>query len=261
MVYGKSYLENNFYLFLMSNTIFKAIDLVDEACAKLKNELTSKPTILDEVDRRIIQLEMEKLSLQSDSSNADSDTSSSIPSKRLQTIEEELTNLKVQSAEFTAKWESERGDVDRVKDLREEIESIKLEVEQAERIFDLNRAAELKYSVLPPLEEELERMSSLSEDIDLEGMEKMLRDEVVAEDIASVVAAWTGIPPQKLVESEKDRILNMGENLGDRVIGQKDAVQVITEAIQRSRAGLNDPSKPIASLIFLGPTGDAKICI
>ena len=243
------------------NTIFKAIDLVDEACAKLKNELTSKPTILDEVDRRIIQLEMEKLSLQSDSSNADGDTSSRIPSKRLQTIEEELTNLKVQSAEFTAKWESERGDVDRVKDLREEIESIKLEVEQAERIFDLNRAAELKYSVLPPLEEELERMSSLSEDIDLEGMEKMLRDEVVAEDIASVVAAWTGIPPQKLVESEKDRILNMGEKLGDRVIGQKDAVQVITEAIQRSRAGLNDPSKPIASLIFLGPTGDTKICI
>ena len=204
---------------------------------------------------------MEKLSLQSDSSNADGDTSSSIPSKRLQTIEEELTNLKVQSAEFTAKWESERGDVDRVKDLREEIESIKLEVEQAERIFDLNRAAELKYSVLPPLEEELERTSSLSDDIDLEGMEKMLRDEVVAEDIASVVAAWTGIPPQKLVESEKDRILNMGEKLGDRVIGQKDAVQVITEAIQRSRAGLNDPSKPIASLIFLGPTGDAKIYI
>merc|ERR1712070_727477 len=132
----------------------KAIDLVDEACAKLKNELTSKPTILDEVDRRIIQLEMDRLSLSSDSSNADGDTSSSIPSKRLQTIEEELTNLKVQSAEFTAKWESERGDVDRVKDLREEIESIKLEVEQAERIFDLNRAAELKYSVLPPLEEE-----------------------------------------------------------------------------------------------------------
>ena len=238
----------------------KAIDLVDEACAKLKNELTSKPTILDEVDRRIIQLEMEKLSLQSDFSGG-SETLSDIPPKRLQSIEEELTNLKVQSAELTAKWEAERGDVDKVKDLREEIEAIRLEIEQAERIFDLNRAAELKYSTLPRLEEELARISAIADEMAAKGETeeaKMLRDEVVAEDIAKVVAVWTGIPPQKLVESERDRILNMGENLKGRVVGQDDAVQVVTEAIQRSRAGLNDPSKPIASLIFLGPTGVGK---
>mmetsp|Transcript_12912 Transcript_12912/g.19653 ORF Transcript_12912/g.19653 Transcript_12912/m.19653 type:complete len:998 (-) Transcript_12912:151-3144(-) len=239
----------------------KAIDLIDEACAKLKNELTSKPTILDEVDRRIIQLEMEKLSLQSDFTGEEGGAGGGIPPKRLQAIEEELTNLKTEQAELTAKWESERGDVDRVKDIREQIEAVRLEIEQCERNFDLNRAAELKYSTLPGLEAELEKKEALADELAAKGdtgEAKMLRDEVVAEDIAKVVAIWTGIPPQKLVETERDRILNMAENLKERVVGQNDAIEVVTEAIQRSRAGLNDPSKPIASLIFLGPTGVGK---
>jgi len=239
----------------------KAIDLIDEACAKLKNELTSKPTILDEVDRRIIQLEMEKLSLQSDFTGEEGGADGGIPPKRLQAIEEELTNLKTEQAALTAKWESERGDVDRVKDIREQIEAVRLEIEQCERNFDLNRAAELKYSTLPGLESELEKKEALADEMAAKGdtgEAKMLRDEVVAEDIAKVVAIWTGIPPQKLVETERDRILNMAENLKQRVVGQDDAIEVVTEAIQRSRAGLNDPSKPIASLIFLGPTGVGK---
>jgi len=138
---------------------------------------------------------------------------------------------------------------------------VRLEIEQCERNFDLNRAAELKYSTLPGLEAELEKKEALADEMAAKGdtgEAKMLRDEVVAEDIAKVVAIWTGIPPQKLVETERDRILNMAENLKQRVVGQDDAIEVVTEAIQRSRAGLNDPSKPIASLIFLGPTGVGK---
>merc|ERR1711920_41133 len=155
---------------------------------------------------------------------------------------------------------AEKGGVDRIKDLKNEIAQINLEIEKCEREFDLNKAAELKYSTLPGLEAELANLESISEE---EGNvvgngERMLRDEVVADDIAGVVAVWTGIPPNKLLESERDRILNMGDNLSQRVIGQNDAIQVVTEAVQRSRAGLNDPTKPIASLIFLGPTGVGK---
>ena len=241
----------------------KAIDLVDEACAKLKNELTSKPTVLDEVDRRIVQLEMEKLSLQSDfKGKKETDKTTTIPPKRLKSIDIELDGLRIEQDELTSQWMAEKGGVDAIQELREEIESVKLQIEQAERIFDLNTAAELKYSSLPPLEEELAELQAAEDErLALKGEEegdRLLRDEVVAEDIAKVVATWTGIPPNKLVESERDRVLLMGENLKKRVVGQDDAVQVVTEAIQRSRAGLNDPSKPIASLIFLGPTGVGK---
>jgi ATP-dependent Clp protease ATP-binding subunit ClpB len=248
----------------------KAIDLVDEACAKLKNELTSKPTILDEVDRRIIQLEMERLSLKSDfagDGGAEGETtqdSSNEPPERLRRLDAEIEELKVRQEKLTNKWMSEKGGVDQVNLVREEIEKVRIEIEQAERDFDLNRAAELKYSSLPKLEEELEtliakedgRTESLEEEDDDLGL--LLRDEVIADDIANVVAIWTGIPPTKLLETERERILNMADNLRDRVVGQDDAIQAITEAIQRSRAGLNDPSKPIASMIFLGPTGVGK---
>lgn len=249
----------------------KAIDLVDEACAKLKNELTSKPTILDEVDRRIIQLEMERLSLRSDfagDGGAEGETtedSSNESPERLRRLDAEIEELKVRQEKLTIKWMSEKGGVDQVNLVREEIEKVRLEIEQAERDFDLNRAAELKYSSLPKLEAELEtliakedgRIESVEEEED-DDLGLLLRDEVIADDIANVVAIWTGIPPTKLLETERERILNMADNLRGRVIGQDDAVQAITEAIQRSRAGLNDPSKPIASMIFLGPTGVGK---
>jgi ATP-dependent Clp protease ATP-binding subunit ClpB len=238
----------------------KAIDLVDEACAKLKNELTSKPTILDEIDRRIIQLEMERLSLQSDFEK-DQKESKDVKDNgvRLLGIDKELEDLRKQQSELNLRWMAEKGGVDRIKTVKSDIAEVELEIEKCEREFDLNKAAELKYAKLPPLYEELKSLEIMAEEQGLGGNdERMLRDEVVADDIAAVVGTWTGIPPNKLLESERNRILNMGDNLRERVVGQDEAIQVITEAVQRSRAGLNDPSKPIASLIFLGPTGVGK---
>ena len=240
----------------------KAIDLVDEACAKLKNELTSKPTIIDEIDRRIIQLEMERLSLQSD---FESDGESSKPSvreegERLNKIDSELEILQKQSSDLNAKWQAEKGGVDVITSLKGKIAQLTLDIEKAEREYELNKAAQLKYETLPPLLSELEKLESAANKAPgIDDAQRMLRDEVVAEDIANVVAIWTGIPPQRLVETERERILTMGDKLRNRVIGQDVAIKVVTEAIQRSRAGLNDPSKPIASLVFLGPTGVGKV--
>merc|ERR1712232_697586 len=237
----------------------KAIDLVDEACAKLKNELTSKPTILDEIDRRVIQLEMERLSLKSDF-EAGEDDQDNKDGARLTGIDKELADLRNEQEELNLKWMAEKGGVDRIRDIKTEIAAVNLEIEKCEREFDLNKAAELKYSKLPPLVEELAVLEKVAEEKETsDGKEdRMLRDEVVADDIAAVVAVWTGIPPTKLLESERDRILNMADTLKDRVIGQDEAIEVVTEAVQRSRAGLNDPSKPIASMVFLGPTGVGK---
>jgi ATP-dependent Clp protease ATP-binding subunit ClpB len=236
----------------------KAIDLVDEACAKLKNELTSKPIMLDEIDRRIIQLEMERLSLQSDFDSGDSvKKEAKVEEQRLRKIDSELEDLKTQSAEVTARWQLEKGGVDRLNVIKEEIAQVQIDIEKAEREYELNTAAQLKYEKLPRLEQELQQLEAIGTS-DAKNGEKMLRDEVVAEDIANVVAAWTGIPSNKLVESERDRILTMADKLKERVVGQDEAVEIITEAIQRSRAGLNDPSKPIASFMLLGPTGVGK---
>jgi ATP-dependent Clp protease ATP-binding subunit ClpB len=237
----------------------KAIDLVDEACAKLKNEITSKPMVLDEIDRRVIQLEMERLSLKSDYEK-DEESKTGVPkdeSVRLEKIDEELRELKIEQEELNLKWSVEKGGVDKLKEIKEKIGKVQVEIDQAERDFDLNKAAELKYSTLPQLEEQLARFEKLQES-EGEGGERMLRDEVVADDIAAVVAVWTGIPAQRLQTTERDRILTMDSKLRERVIGQDEAIQVVTEAVQRSRAGLNDPSKPIASLMFLGPTGVGK---
>jgi len=231
--------------------------LIDEACAKLKNEITSKPVMLDEIDRRIIQLEMERLSLRSDYESDKEENKISMAadeSARLAKLDSELEELKKQQEDLNLRWLAEKGGVSRIKDLREQISDLKNQIENLEREFDLNKAAELKYSALPPLEAELERLEAAGDEADLNTGEKMLRDEVVADDIAAVVATWTGIPPQKLMETERDRILNMGELIKKRVVGQDNAVQVITDAVQRSRAGLSDPDKPIASFIFLGPT-------
>jgi ATP-dependent Clp protease ATP-binding subunit ClpB len=240
----------------------KAIDLVDEACAKLKNELTSKPTMIDEIDRRIIQLEMERLSLKSDYENDEESSKPGVKEEadRLKKLDQELEELQDQSDKLNARWQAEKGGVDVISTLKGKIAQVTLEIEKAEREYELNKAALLKYETLPPLLSELELVeSAVSSAPDINGGEKMLRDEVVAEDIANVVAIWTGIPPQRLVETERDRLLTMGDKLRKRVVGQDDAIQVVTEAIQRSRAGLNDPSKPIASLVFLGPTGVGKV--
>ena len=233
----------------------KAIDLIDEACAKLKNEITSKPTALDEIDRKVIQLEMERLSLQSDyeKMNESGDARRAEESAdRIEKIDAQLEVLRKEQEELNLKWMAEKGGVGRITEIKEKIAEVKLEIEKCEREFDLNKAAELKYATLPDLEKELEEMERIAEEAREAGEEKMLRDEVIADDIAGVVASWTGIPPQKLLESERDKILTMGDVLKKRVIGQDSAIKVVTEAVQRSRAGLNDPSKPIASLIFLG---------
>merc|ERR1712224_1154937 len=231
-------------------------------CAKLKNELTSKPTILDEIDRRIIQLEMERLSLKSDFDSNDENGSKddkNDESVRLTGIDKELDDLRSQQQELNLKWMAEKGGVDRIKTIKSEIAEVNLEIDKCEREFDLNKAAELKYSTLPPLKQELANLEAIAEENgSTNDEERMLRDEVIADDIAAVVATWTGIPPTKLLEGERDRILHMADHLKDRVIGQDEAVGVVTEAVQRSRAGLNDPTKPIASMIFLGPTGIGK---
>lgn len=232
----------------------KAIDLVDEACAKLKNELTSKPLQLDEIDRKVIQLEMERLSLKSD---AEEEDESSATYDRLKKLDKQIEELKVQQEELTARWQAERGGVDRILDLKETIAQVKLDIERAEREYKLNDAAELKFAKLPVLEQELATLEDLAE-LNVDQTEKMLNDEVGADDIANVIAVWTGIPASRMLEAERDRILRMDEVLRERVVGQDEAVSVITEAIQRSRAGLNDPTKPIASLVFLGPTGVGK---
>lgn len=239
----------------------KAIDLVDEACAKLKNELTSKPTKLDELDRRIIQLEMEKLSLKSDYEGSKDalDAPNSVEAARLQKLDAELRQLQQEQAELNIRWMAEKGGVNQYQEVKEKIADVELEIEKCEREFDLNRAAELKYSTLPALQEELEQLEAANQaSQEMGDGERMLRDEVVADDIANVVAIWTGIPPDKLLETERERILNMGDKIKERVVGQDEAVSVITQAVQRSRAGLNDPNKPIASFIFLGPTGVGK---
>jgi len=239
----------------------KAIDLIDEACAKLKNELTSKPTVLDEVDRKIIQLEMERLSIKSDVEKNINAKQADADAQRLQHLESALLKLYDEQADLNARWQAERKAVLGVNELQEKIAEAQLEIEKAEREYDLNKAAELKYGTLPDLEEQLAAAQTKEEQAEegsLEVGEPMLRDEVVPDDIANVIAVWTGIPSDKLLETERERVLTMADKLRERVVGQDDAIEIVTDAIQRSRAGMNDPSKPIASMIFLGPTGVGK---
>jgi ATP-dependent Clp protease ATP-binding subunit ClpB len=227
----------------------KAIDLVDEAAAKLKMEITSKPEELDEIDRKILQLEMERLSLQKET-----DLTSV---ERLGKLEKELADLKEEQRQLNAQWQSEKEGIDKIRTIKESIEKINFEVQQAERDYDLNRAAELKYGKLNQLQQELaDYESSLAEKQTTS--HSLLREEVVESDIAEVISKWTGIPISKLVESEKEKLLHLEDELHQRVIGQEEAVTAVAEAIQRSRAGLSDPNRPTASFIFLGPTGVGK---
>ncbi|MDM7325900.1 MAG: ATP-dependent chaperone ClpB [Thermosynechococcus sp. Uc] len=227
----------------------KAIDLVDEAAAKLKMEITSKPEELDEIDRKILQLEMERLSLQKETSAASRD--------RLEKLEKELADLKEEQSRLNAQWQAEKEVIDRLQALKEEIEKVNIEIQQAERNYDLNRAAELKYGKLTELHKKLAEAEAKLREIQVGGR-SLLRDEVTEADIAEIISKWTGIPVSKLVESEAQKLLHLEEELHKRVVGQDEAVTAVAEAIQRSRAGLADPNRPIASFIFLGPTGVGK---
>jgi ATP-dependent Clp protease ATP-binding subunit ClpB len=227
----------------------KAIDLVDEAAARLKMEITSKPEELDEIDRKILQLEMERLSLQKETS---------APSReRLEKLEKELADLKEEQRTLSAQWQSEKDVITAIQSVKEEIDRVNLEIQQAERNYDLNRAAELKYGKLTDLHRKLEQAESKLSQVQKSG-KSLLREEVTEADIAEVISKWTGIPISKLVASEMDKLLHLEDELHRRVIGQDEAVTAVADAIQRSRAGLADPNRPIASFIFLGPTGVGK---
>ena len=227
----------------------KAIDLVDEAAAKLKMEITSKPEELDEIDRKILQLEMEKLSLQKESDPASKE--------RLERLEKDLANLKEGQRTLNAQWESEKGIISKIQTFKEEIDKVNIEVQQAERNYDLNHAAELKYGKLISLQKQVEEAEAKLAANQTSG-QTLLREEVTEADIAEIISKWTGIPISKLVESEKEKLLHLEEELHKRVIGQNEAVTAVSDAIQRSRAGLADPKRPVASFIFLGPTGVGK---
>ena len=227
----------------------KAIDLVDEAAAKLKMEITSKPEEIDEIDRKILQLEMEKLSLQKESDPASRE--------RLERLEKELADLKEEQRTLSAQWESEKGVIAKIQSVKEEIDRVSLEIQQSERNYDLNRAAELKYGKLTDLHRQLEAAEVELSQTQHSG-KSLLREEVTESDIAEIISKWTGIPISKLVESEKEKLLHLEEELHGRVVGQEEAVTAVADAIQRSRAGLADPNRPIASFIFLGPTGVGK---
>jgi ATP-dependent Clp protease ATP-binding subunit ClpB len=226
----------------------KAIDLMDEAAARLKMEITSKPEEIDELDRRILQLEMEKLSLGRESDAGSRD--------RLERLEKELAELAEQQSGLNAQWQQEKGAIDELSGLKEEIEQVQLQVEQAKRSYDLNKAAELEYGTLGELNRRLAaKEAELNSGHD---GKSLLREEVTEEDIAEVIAKWTGIPVTRLVQSEMEKLLHLEDELHQRVVGQQEAVTAVADAIQRSRAGLSDPNRPIASFLFLGPTGVGK---
>jgi ATP-dependent Clp protease ATP-binding subunit ClpB len=227
----------------------KAIDLVDEAAAKLKMEITSKPEELDEIDRRILQLEMERLSLQKESNSASID--------RLERLEKDLANLKEQQNALNAQWQSEKGVIGSIQKIKEQIDKVNIEIQQAELKYDLNRAAELKYGNLTHLQKQLQEAEAQLSATQTTG-QTLLREEVTESDIAEIISKWTGIPISKLVESEMQKLLHLEDELHKRVIGQDEAVTAVADAIQRSRAGLADPNRPVASFIFLGPTGVGK---
>ena len=225
----------------------KAIDLVDEACALIRTEMDSMPTELDDISRHIMQLEIEEAALTKENDK--------LSEAHLADIRKELAEKREQFATLKARWETEKDAIKRVQSLREEMEKCNAEMEQAERSYDLNRAAELKYGKLPKLQEELSAAEAEMEKGKAEGL---LRDRVTEEEIARIVARWTGIPVSKLMEGEREKLLHLSSILHQRVIGQDEAVDTVCDAILRTRAGLKDPGKPIGSFLFLGPTGVGK---
>jgi len=229
----------------------KAIDLVDEAAARLRTEIDSMPSELDEILRRIMQLEIEREGLKRETDPASRE--------RLRKIEEELAELRVRADRLRAQWEEEKQILARLRELREQIEQTKILIEQAERAYDLNRAAELRYGRLVELEKQMrEQEAQLAELAARHGGVRLLKEEVDEEDIAEVVSRWTGIPVSRLLEGEIQKLLRLEEELHRRVVGQEEAVRAVAEAVRRARAGLKDPNRPIGSFIFLGPTGVGK---
>ncbi len=227
----------------------KAIDLVDEACALIKTEMNSMPTEMDDVRHDIMQLEIEEAALKNEEDN--------LSKAHLEEIQKELAELRDKFNEMTAKWENERDAIGKVQKIREEIEDVKAQIENAENNYDLNKAAELKYGRLPQLMEEKEACEKAAEETE-NSSNKLLRDRVTEEEIAKIVARWTGIPVSKLMESERAKLLHLDDILHKRVIGQDEAVQKVADAILRSRAGIQDPNRPLGSFLFLGPTGVGK---
>lgn len=224
----------------------KAIDLVDEACAMIKTELDSMPVEVDEITRKIMQLEIEETALKKEEDN--------LSKQRLADLQAELAELKDQANSLKAKWENEKAAVEKIRTLKEEMEQVKADIQAAQRNYDLNKAAELQYGKLPAIQKELAEAESTASD-----KERELVHEVVSEDeISKIVSKWTGIPVAKLTESEKSKTLNLASELKKRVVGQDEAVDYVSDAIIRSKAGIKDPSKPIGSFIFLGPTGVGK---
>jgi len=226
----------------------KAIDLVDEACAVIRTEMNSMPTELDAISRKMMQNEIEIAALSKENDK--------LSAERKGELEGELAELRASFAEMKARWENEKNSIGAAQRIREEIERVKAEIEQAEDKYDLNRAAELKYGKLPELQKQLEAAEKLAED--REKSSSLLRDKVTDEEIARIVARWTGIPVSKLMEGEREKLLRLEEILHRRVIGQDEAVRGVSDAILRSRAGIQDPRRPVGSFLFLGPTGVGK---
>lgn len=224
----------------------KAIDLVDEACALIKTELDSMPTELDELNRRIMQLEIEEMALKKEDDR--------LSKERLGHLQEELATLREEYSGKKAQWDNEKDAVGRVSKIREEIEHVNREIEKAEGAYDLNRVSELKYGRLPQLQRELEEEEAKTKEKEL----SLVHESVSEEEIARIISRWTGIPVAKLNESERSKTLHLGEELHRRVIGQEEGVELVTEAIIRSKAGIKDPTKPIGSFLFMGPTGVGK---
>ena len=225
----------------------KAIDLVDEACAMIRTEVDSMPTELDVIRRKIIQHEIEEAALKKESDK--------LSEAHLAEIRSELAEMREQFNELKAKWDNEKASIDNVRRLREEIENCNAEIEKAEREYDLNRAAELKYGKLPPLKKQLDEAEAAAE---ATKSSSLLRDRVTDDEIARIVERWTGIPVSKLMEGERDKLLHLEEILHRRVVGQDEAVRKVSEAIMRSRAGIQNEGRPIGSFLFLGPTGVGK---
>ena len=226
----------------------KAIDLVDEACATIRTEMDSMPQELDDVRRRIMQHEIEEAALKKEDD--------ALSRERLSVIQKELADMREQFNAMKARWENEKNSIGKVQKLREEIEHMGGEIAEAERNYDLNRAAELKYGKLPQLQKELAEQEKIAEEAKSD--RTLLRDKVTEEEIARIVARWTGIPVSKLMEGEREKLLHLDDTLHERVIGQDEAVEKVCEAILRSRAGIQNPNRPIGSFLFLGPTGVGK---
>ena len=227
----------------------KAIDLIDEAAAKVKTEINSMPVELDEITRRLMQLEIEKVALSKETDKASKE--------RLTTLEKEIADLKDEEKELKSQWEREKQEAGKVAKINEEIEKIKLQIEEAQRKNDYNKLAELQYGRLPELEKQKETEEEKAKD-NSSVANKLLKQEIDSEEIAEVVGKWTGIPVAKLLQGEREKILHLAEHMMKRVIGQDDAIKTISDTIIRSRAGLKDPNRPIGSFIFLGPTGVGK---